>query len=235
MPRPTPPHFSPAALRFLKSLKTHNDRTWFADRKSVYENDVQAPWLAILEEVNAALADVAPDYVKPARKAALRIYRDIRFSSDKRPYKTHVAAWWSTTTMVRTSGGGFYTHVSAEEVVVAAGVYMPQPDQLLAIRRHLQTHGDELRTLLANKKLRTLLPEFDSRPLTRMPKGFAADDPAAEYLLCRQWALSTRLPVEVATTPKLLSEIVSRFRAALPLVELLNAPLLRKTSRKSLF
>ena len=231
-----PTHFSPAAIRFLKGLKKHNDRTWFNDRKPVYEAEVQAPWLALIDEVNAAFVDFAPDHVKPARKAALRIYRDIRFSSDKRPYKTHVAAWWSTTTMVRTSGGGFYMHVGADEVVVAAGVYMPQPEQLLAIRRYLGTHHAELRAMLADKKLRALLPDFDSNPLTRMPKGFAADDPAAELLLCRQWALSTRLPVDVATTPKLLGEIVKRFRTAAPMVELLNTPLrASKPARKTLF
>ncbi len=231
-----PTHFNTAAIRFLKSLKTHNDRTWFNDRKPVYEAEVQAPWLALVEEINGAFAEFAPDYVKPARKAALRIYRDIRFSPDKRPYKTHVAAWWSTTTMVRTSGGGFYAHVGADEIVIAAGVYMPQPEQLLAIRRYLQTHHAELRALLEDKKLRRLLPEFDNNPLTRMPKGFAPDDPAGDLLLCRQWALSARLPVDVATTPKLLQEIVKRFHAATPLVELLNAPLRpAKTVRKSLF
>src|ERR1700712_376072 len=128
-----PTHFNPAAIRFLKALKKHNDRTWFNDRKPVYEAEVQAPWLALVDEVNDAFADFAPDYVKPARKAALRIYRDIRFSADKRPYKTHVSAWWSTTTMVRTSGGGFYAHVGADEIVIPAGVYISQPDQLLAI------------------------------------------------------------------------------------------------------
>ena len=93
-----------------------------------------------------------------------------------------------------------------------------------------------LHAMLKNKQLRNLLPEFDNNPLTRMPKGFAADDPAAELLLCRQWALSARLPTDVATTPKLLGEIVKRFRAAAPLVELMNAPLhASKPLRKSLF
>ncbi|MGI4756874.1 MAG: DUF2461 domain-containing protein [Janthinobacterium lividum] len=231
-----PTCFSPAAMRFLKGLKTHNDRTWFNERKPVYEAEVQAPWLALIDEINTAFADFAPDYVKPARKAALRIYRDIRFSANKQPYKTHVGAWWSTTTAVRTSGGGFYAHVSPAEVVIAAGVYMPQPDQLLAIRRYLQQHHEQLRNLLADKRLRKLLPDFDNQPLARVPKGFAADDPAAELLLCRQWALSVRLPGELATSPKLLSEIVTRFRAAAPLVELLNQPLLAaKRTRKTLF
>ncbi len=230
-----PTHFSPAAMRFLKGLKTHNDRTWFNERKALYETEVQAPWLAILEEINQAFADFAPDYARPARKAAMRIYRDIRFSKDKRPYKAHVAAWWSTTTTERTSGGGFYAHVSPDEILVATGVYMPLPDQLLAIRRYLHQHHAELRTMLADSQLRKLLPDLDNNPLTRMPKGFAPDDPAGELLLCRQWALSAKLPGDLATSPRLIHEILKRFRAATPMVTLLNTPLARKSARKSLF
>ena len=231
-----PTHFSPAAIRFLKGLRKNNDRTWFNDRKPTYEAELQLPWLAVIDEVNEALADFAPECVKPARKAMFRIYRDTRFSNNKLPYKTHIGAWWSPAALAKTSGGGFYAHVGCDEVVVAAGVYMPQPEQLLAIRRYLQAHHAGLRKLLGDKKLRAVLPELDSNPLTRMPKGFAADDPAAELLLCRQWALSTRLPVDVATTPTLVREIVKRFRAAAPLVALLNTPLhASKPARKSLF
>jgi uncharacterized protein (TIGR02453 family) len=229
-------HFAPAGIKFLKSLKRHNDRTWFADRKSIYEAQVQLPWLALIEEINEALLDFAPDCVKPAKKAMFRIYRDTRFSNNKLPYKTHVGAWWSPSSLAKTSGGGFYAHVAGDEVVVAAGVYMPQPEQLLAIRRHLQQHHAAMRAMLADKKLRTLMPEFDSNPLKRMPKGFAAEDPAADLLLCRQWALSATLPVDLATTPKLIPEIVRRFRAVAPMVALLNAPLLRVSApRKSMF
>jgi uncharacterized protein (TIGR02453 family) len=229
-------HFAPAGIRFLKGLKRHNDRTWFADRKGIYEEQVQAPWLALIDEINEALHDFAPESVKPAKKAMFRIYRDTRFSNDKRPYKNHVGAWWSPASLAKTSGGGFYAHVAGDEVVIAAGVYMPQPEQLLAIRRHMQQEHAAMRSMLADKKLRKLMPEFDNNPLQRMPKGFAADDPASDLLLCRQWALSTRLLVDVATTPKLVPEIVKRFRAVAPMVALLNTPLLRAAApRRTLF
>jgi uncharacterized protein (TIGR02453 family) len=228
-------HFSAAGIKFLKGLKRNNDRAWFADRKPIYEAEVLQPWLTLIDEINDSLTGFAPEYIKPARKAMFRIYRDTRFSKDKRPYKHHVGAWWSPSSLGKTSGGGFYAHVGADEVVVAAGVYMPQPEQLLAIRRHLQQHHAEMRTMLAGKKLRRLMPDLDSNPLKRMPKGFVQDDPAADLLLCRQWALSATLPVDVATTPKLVREIVERFREAAPMVGLLNAPLAQRTPRKSLF
>ncbi|GAA3749100.1 DUF2461 domain-containing protein [Terriglobus aquaticus] len=231
-----PPHLSAAAIRFLQHLQRNNDRDWFNARKDLFTHEVQDPWLAVLEAVNQRLAEFAPDYVRPARRAAMRIYRDIRFSKDKRPYKTNIAAWWSTTTTERTNGGGFYVHVSHQDVVVAAGVYMPSPAQLLLIRRHLQQHHAELRGMLNSSKIRKLMPELDSNPLRRMPKGFLPDDPAADLLLCRQWALSAKLPLEVATSPKLVNEIAKRFRAVAPMVALLNAPLLAgRAPRKSLF
>ncbi|SEB93736.1 DUF2461 domain-containing protein [Terriglobus roseus] len=229
-------HFAPAGIKFLKGLKRHNDRTWFADRKSVYEAEVQLPWLTLIDEVNEAMLDFAPECVKPAKKAMFRIYRDTRFSNNKLPYKTHVGAWWSPASLAKTSGGGFYAHVAGDEVVVAAGVYMPQPEQLLAIRRHMQHEHATMRGMLADRKLRKLMPDLDSNPLKRMPKGFAAEDPAADLLLCRQWALSATLPGDLALTPQLVPEIVKRFRAMAPVVALLNAPLLRASApRRSMF
>src|SRR5277367_6507869 len=165
-------HFSNEALKFLRGLKKNNDREWFGERKDVYERELKAPMLALIDEVNHAMLEFAPHHVRPAQKIMMRIYRDIRFSSDKRPYKTQVAAWWSRDGLEKTSGGGFYFHVSPTEVTVAAGVYMPEREQLLAIRRYLVDHHAELRALLAGKKLRSMLNEFDGQKLTRPPKGF---------------------------------------------------------------
>jgi uncharacterized protein (DUF2461 family) len=107
---------------------------------------------------------------------------------------------------------------------------MPHPEQLLAIRRWLSAaganHHAEYRRILADKKLQALLQPFDGLRLTRAPKGFAPDDPAIDLLLCRQWGVSATLPAAEALKPTLAKHILDRFRRALPLVELLNAPLL---------
>jgi uncharacterized protein (DUF2461 family) len=95
-------------------------------------------------------------------------------------------------------------------------------------------HHAELRRLLAGKKWKSLLGEFDGQKLTRPPKGFAADDPAMDLLVCRQWGVSATLPVENATKPTLLKDIVERFKVAAPVVALLNAPLISKP-RKPMF
>jgi uncharacterized protein (TIGR02453 family) len=219
-------HFTPEALKFLRGLARHNDRAWFEPRKAVYERELKAPMLALIEEVNHSLAGFTPEHVRPAPKCLFRIYRDTRFSSDKRPYKTHIAAWWACAGMEKTSGAGFYFHVSPTETVIAAGVYMPTPEQLLAIRRYLAdpaaAHHAELRALLAGQKLRAAMSEFDGNRLTRPPRGFCVDSPALDLLLCRQWGVSATLPAECAIRPTLLREITTRFALAAPIVHLLN-------------
>jgi len=218
-------YFRPEALKFLRSLERHNDRAWFDPRKAVYEREIKAPMLALVEEVNEALADFAPEHVRPASKCLFRIYRDTRFAADKSPYKTHAAAWWARAGMEKISGAGFYFHFSAKETIIAAGIYMPTPAQTLAIRRYLEIHHEELRDLLAGRKLRAAMSEFEGNRLTRPPRGFSADSPALDLLLCRQWGVAATLPAELATQPSLVQEITRRFALAAPIVHLLNAPL----------
>ena len=89
------PHFNEQALKFLRGLKRNNNREWFEPRKAIYEKELKAPMLAVLAAINDAMIDFAPDNVQPPQKAMMRIYRDIRFSHDKRPYKRNAGAWWS--------------------------------------------------------------------------------------------------------------------------------------------
>jgi uncharacterized protein (TIGR02453 family) len=221
--------FSEASLKFLRGLKKNNTRDWFDPRKPVYERELKAPLLALIDQVNHALVDFAPDHVRPPQKVMLRIYRDIRFAADKRPYKTHVSAWWGRSGMAKTSGAGFYFELNPTELILAAGLFMPDRDQLLALRRHLLAHHAELRRLLADKKLKALLPDTEARPLSRPPKGFSPEDPAVaaalDLLVNRQWGVSATLPTAAALAPTLLDDVLARFRRAAPLVALLNQPL----------
>ncbi len=102
----------------------------------------------------------------------MRIYRDIRFSKNKQPYKTNIAAWWARQGLEKTSGGGFYFELNETEVRIAAGVYMPERDQLLAIRRMLLERHLELRDRMGKKQLKGKLTPFDGLKMTRGPKGF---------------------------------------------------------------
>jgi uncharacterized protein (TIGR02453 family) len=215
-------------MKFLRGLKRNNDRDWFEARRDVYERALRAPILALADEIAAAMEAFAPEHMRPANKAVMRIYRDTRFSKNKLPYKTHLAAWWARRGMEKTSGGGFYLQISTDGVMAAAGVYMPQPEQVLAIRRWMSTHHAAYRAAEA-KLLRSKALGFtciDAQPLTRMPKGFAPDDPAGELLRARSWGVHALLPAELALQPALAAEVVKRFKAAAPLVGLLNGAIL---------
>lgn len=231
------PCFRPEALKFLRNLARHNDRAWFTPRKADFEELLKEPMLAVIRKITEAMLDFAPQHVRPAEKSLFRIYRDTRFSNDKRPYKTHVAAWWSHQGLEKTSGAGYYFSVSPKEVVVAAGAYMPEKDQLSAIRHWLLENHAEFRKLLDKPTVRKTFTEFEGNALTRPPKGFPADHPAMDLVRCRQWGLSSTLPPETALDPKLAAVIVRNFQLAAPIVDALNAPLAAaaQPKRKVLF
>ena len=227
-------HFSESGLRFLRGLKRHNDRGWFNERKAVYENELRDPFLAIIHEVNEAMLRFAPEHVRSPGKTMMRIYRDIRFASDKRPYKTHVGAWWAREGMEKTSGGGFYVHVAGDQVQIAAGVFMPERAQLLAIRQHIVTHHQRLRSELNARRLSTIgLEPMPGNPLTRPPKGFDEPAEAMDLLRHREWGVAGTFPATMALEPSFPREIARRFERAAPLIAVLNEPLVTRPKRSS--
>jgi uncharacterized protein (TIGR02453 family) len=193
---------------------------------------LKAPMLALIERINHAMQTFAPAYVRPPQKCIMRIYRDIRFSPDKRPYKSHVSAWWAREGLEKTSGAGYYMHVAPDEVIVAAGVYMPERDQLRAIRNYLLDHHEQVRGLLHDRKLRRVMQTMSTLPLTRAPKGFPKEHPAMDLLLCRQWGVEATLETKAALDKNFATEIIRRFRLAAPLVDALNAPLRMQQEKK---
>jgi uncharacterized protein (TIGR02453 family) len=219
------PYLRPEGLAFLRNLARNNDRAWFTPRKAVFEAELKEPMLAIIRKVTDAMSDFAPTCMRPAEKCLFRIYRDTRFSADKRPYKTHVAAWWMPTGFKKTSGAGFYFHISAKEVVIAAGAWMPEKDQLAAIRHWLLDHHAEFRKLLNQPAVRKTFAEFEGNALTRPPKGFPCRHPALDLIQCRQWGMSTVLPATAALKPGFAAVLIRHFRLAAPVVNALNAPI----------
>jgi uncharacterized protein (TIGR02453 family) len=224
-PAPAVPYFRPEALAFLRNLTKHNDRAWFQPRKAQFEAELKEPMLAIVRKITDAMVDFAPNHVRPAEKSLFRIYRDTRFSNDKRPYKTHVAAWWSHQGLEKTSGAGYYFHVSASEVVIAAGAYMPEKDQLSAIRYWLLDHHAEFRKLLRRPALRKVFEEFEGNALTRPPKGFPCEHPGMDLIRCRQWGLAASLPAKTALKKDVATTVIRYFKIAAPVVDALNTPI----------
>lgn len=187
----------------------------------------------LVEALNADFAKFAPEYVSDPKKAIFRIYRDTRFSPDKTPYKTHIACSFGRRGGDHMSVSGFYFSVSSDEVEVAAGIYHPAPDTTLLVRTYISENYEELRRILAAKKLRQLLGELQGDELSRARKGFDPRHPAIDLIKKKDWILNATLDAALATTPRLYREIADRFRFMAPLVEFLNRPLLvRKPGKK---
>jgi len=217
--------FPREALTFFRALKKNNNRDWFQPRKAIYEEKVKTPMVELVTALNGELARFAPAYVTDPAKAVYRIYRDTRFSPNKTPYKTHIAALFTPRGLVKHACGSLYFSVSPDEVEVAGGIYMPGPEQIFTVRTHLATHCARLRRILEDKKLKSLVGDLCGDTLMRVPKGFSSDHPATDLIRMKQWYVFVELDAALATSPKLFEEVLKRFRAMLPLVDFLNEPL----------
>jgi uncharacterized protein (TIGR02453 family) len=217
--------FPPEALPFLRRLKRNNNREWFLKNKEIYEQKVKAPMVKLVLALGRRMEPFAPEMSFDPGRAVYRIYRDVRFSHDKSPYKTHIAAVFHPRGLEKHNCAGLYFHISPAEVEIAGGVYMPQPAQLLAIRRHIAGHHKKLRSILEAPEFRGVFGEVWGARLTRPPKGFPKDHPAADLLRYKQLLADVSKPPEFAESPELLAALVKLFRTMMPLVRFLNESL----------
>lgn len=224
--------FPQEAISFFRGLRKNNKREWFQPRKPVFDEKVKAPMVELVNALNAEMMKFAPDYVTDPQAAIYRLYRDTRFSADKTPYKDHIAASFIRRGTEKHAAAGFYFSVSDKNSEVAGGVYLPGKEQLLAIRTFLLENHEEFRELLAQKKLQELLGGIQGQRLTRPPKGFPAGHAAEDLIRYKQWYVYAYLDSGVVTTPKLLPELVERFRLMTPLIDFLNRPLTGRKARQ---
>lgn len=225
------PLFQTEALQFLRDLEANNGREWFQPRKQQYEDLLKTPMVKAVECVNAALSQSAPDYVTEPAKAVYRVYRDTRFSKDKTPYKTHIGALLWHRLLGKNGGAALYFHVSANEFLVAAGLYKAPPEILLPVRKHIAAHHQMLRSILRAKKVREYFGNLQGEKLNRPPKGWSADDPAIDFLVQKDLLLERSLPPETACAGNLRDELTKRLLAAVPFVDFLNQALLAERQR----
>jgi uncharacterized protein (TIGR02453 family) len=220
-------NFPAETMRFLRALKRNNRREWFNAHRDDYEAYVRQPMTAIVERLAVDLRPFAPELVASPKVSMYRIYRDTRFSDDKTPYKTHVAAVFPTRGLLKHEGAGLYFHVSPEEVWIGGGMYSPQAPQLHAVREHIASHTKQLRAIVESPGFRKHVGTLEGEKLKRVPRGFPADHPAAGYLKFRQFLAGAEFPPLLATSPAFYKTLLTVFRQVTPLTRFLNAPLLK--------
>lgn len=227
--------FPKEGLAFFKQLKKNNNRDWFQPRKEIFDRSLKAPMEELVEAINARLVAFAPQFLTEPKKAIYRIYRDTRFSNDKTPYKTHLAASFNRAGMDRHISAGYYFSVGADQIEVAAGIYMPGPDELRAVREFLMENHERMHALCANKTLVKLVGPLRGDQLTRTPKGFPVGHVADDLIRRKQYYFyDTRLDADLAATPKILAEVVKRFEALAPFVDFMNEPLIGRKKKDPL-
>jgi uncharacterized protein (TIGR02453 family) len=226
--------FRPEAIQFLADLAQNNSREWFQPRKAEYERLLKEPLEALCVALDAEFgARAIPLRADPA-KSPFRIYRDVRFSKDKSPYKTAAAAsfpWLdrdggpaegrSHTENVHASGG--YFHLQPGEIFVGGGVWHPEPSWIAAFRHRVVDEYDGFREIVEAPAFREAFGAVsdDGESLKRVPTGFPPDHPAADILRKKNVTFGQRLSDDEALSPALPSTIADAFAVAVPLMRYL--------------
>lgn len=225
--------FTPAALRFLRGLARNNAKPWFERHKPDYERDVRLPMRALIEEMDVRFAGFAPEFTGDPKRSMFRIHRDVRFSRDKAPYKTHAACWFRHRDADHRVGGaaegggaGFYFHLEPGASFVGGGIWMPPRPVLSRLREGL---ADDLRgfeRVVRSAAFRRRFGDLsDDAMLKRVPRGFAENHPAARWLKYQSFTVGRKLTDAQVTGSRLAALIEANFAAMLPLVRWLNGRL----------
>lgn len=211
--------FGEKALPFFKALDFHMSREWFQENRALYDSDVLAPFSALIEAVNAdAIAKGLPMRGTP-KSALFRIHRDVRFSKDKRPYKTHAGAVM-TRSGAKNDQGLTYIHISPEGCFAAVGFYDLEPKQLAAFRQAIIAAQERFRAMSASLAAAGLTfdPQWSLKRPPREAAGIEAADLVAALKL-KSIVVKRPLPDALIRSPELVGTVIGLIEDALPLLD----------------
>jgi len=225
--------FRPPALTFLRALKRNNRREWFHEHRQDYEAHVLGPMRLLVEELDVRFARFAPEIVGDPKRSVFRIHRDIRFSRDKSPYKTHAACWFShrnashgVGSEADGAGAGYYFHLEPRASIVAGGIWMPPRPALNRLRAAIvERPRDFGRTLQGTAFKRRFEGLSKEQMLSRLPRGFEPGHPGEPWLRFVSFTVSAPLSDKEVTDRRLAAVVDRDFRLILPLVRWLNSAL----------
>lgn len=223
--------FGRGALTFLRQLKRNNRREWFQEHREAFDTEVLNPLKLLVEELDVRFASFAPEFVGDPKRSIFRIYRDVRFSKDKSPYKTHAACWFNhrrassrVGSEADTGSAGFYFHLQPGKSFVGGGLWMPPRPSLNRLRDAIAEDPTGF-----DRIARGLTKRYggldDEAVLKKMPRGFSEDHPAAKWLRYQSFVSGREITDATVTDPKLPAILAKEFEGLLPLVRWLNAAL----------
>ena len=226
--------FTSKTLSFLRSLKRNNKREWFHERRAQYDQHCRQPVLDIVERLAEDMPSFAPELVIDPKVNLLRPFRDTRFSEDKTPLKTHVGATFPHRVMGRMNGAWLYFEVAPGWVWIGGGMWRPDTSQLQLAREHIAENYRELEKIVNSPRFKKL-GGLQGDTMTRVPRGFAKDHPAAAYLIHRQFMAFREEEGAFATQKNFYVQLRDTFETIMPLVRFLNEPLIgaHQTDRRA--
>lgn len=211
--------FGPKALPFFEALKFHQSKAWFDENRGLYDEDVVAPMVALIDDLTAAFATRKIPLQGDGKRSMFRLNRDVRFARDKSPYKTHAGAVM-TRSGSKKDHGLLYIHIDPTGCFTAAGFYMPEAPALAAVRKAILAEPGRATALLARlEKSGLALGAFDQ--LTRTPKGFEdlKGGPLDGMIRMKSFVVEEKLPDKLVKSPKLAEKIIDFAERAKPLLE----------------
>ena len=218
--------FPTECLTFFKKLKKNNNREWFAQHKDEFETFAKFPMQCFIAELAHHFQNFAPEFDMNPKRSIFRIYRDTRFSKDKTPYKTHIAAHFVLRGKPKgLEGSGYYLHIEPGEVFLGGGIYMPEADQLKKIRHAIAANSQEFLSVAESKILKKRFGKLDGEKLQRIPKGYEQEHPMAEWLKLKQFFVGVTLSDDVCLKKNFVRQAADIYKEATPLINFLNGAL----------
>ncbi|MEM7412669.1 MAG: DUF2461 domain-containing protein [Myxococcota bacterium] len=221
------PVFSSALFRFLRELRKNNDRDWFQDQKERYERDARDPALAFVAGFAKPLRRISPHLVadpRPVGGSLFRIYRDVRFSKDKRPYKTHVGIHFRHEAAKDAHAPGLYLHLEPGDVFAAVGIWQPDGATLSEIRDAIVDDPTAWKRSIGGKAFRTTWA-LSGESLKRAPRGYDPEHPLVEDLKRKDFAAITGFTERDACAADFPKRLEGVWRSASPYLRFLTRAL----------
>lgn len=211
-------------LRFLSELKENNNKEWFDQNRKRYEES-RKKVLFLTELVNQEILKFDPEVgIQNPKDCVFRIFRDVRFSNDKTPYKINMGSFISKGGR-KSVGAGYYIHLEPGGSFIGGGAYHPPADALKAFRTEIFDHPDDFSTIIKSKAFLKVFPEMYNDKLQTAPKGYPKDFPDIDLLKYKSYAFTSRLDDSVVTGPDFVEHIVAGFRELAPANRFLNIAL----------
>ncbi|NHM06160.1 DUF2461 domain-containing protein [Flavobacterium sp. CYK-4] len=218
---------SAQTLQFLEDLKANNNREWFLANKKRYEA-YKAEYHQLISDLLDAMKPHDPSLgMLEVKDCTFRINRDIRFSKDKSPYKTHMGIWLRTGNK-GTESAGYYLQIEKGNAFVGGGMYCPMPEQLQKIRKEIEFFYDDLEQIIQDKNFKSVygnLSRDENSTLKNPPRGYDKEHPAIEFLKLKSFTAIQKFDAKEATKKDFVAQVSQKLLALKPLNDYINRAL----------